>query len=76
MDYTRCYEATYDLALDRAAVNGEVAEVSKQFLRTVLALNKPEEFRCVVDELRISNIQVRQNIKGEADVQSSTSCLQ
>ena len=43
MEYTRCYEATYDLALDRAAVNGEVAEVSEQLLRAVLALYELEK---------------------------------
>ena len=52
MEYTRCYEATYDLALDRAAVNGEVAEVSEQLLCTVLALNELEKLRRIIDELR------------------------
>ena len=39
------------MALDRAAVDGEVAEVSEQLLRAVLALDELEEVGRVVDEL-------------------------
>ena len=51
MENTHCYEATYDLALDRAAVDGKVAEVSEQLLRAVLALNELEKVGRVVDKL-------------------------
>ena len=51
MDDTHYYGATYDLALDRAAVDSEVAEVSEQLLRAVLALDELEEVGRVVDEL-------------------------
>lgn len=39
------------LSFDRAAVDSEVSEVSKEFLGTVLTLNEFEEFRGVIDEL-------------------------
>lgn len=39
-----------DLALDAAAVDGNVAKVSQQLLGTVLAANEVEELRSVVDE--------------------------
>lgn len=39
------------LPCDRGAVHGEVAEVGKQLLRAVLALDEPEELGGIVDEL-------------------------
>jgi len=42
----------YLLTFDGAAVDGQVSEVSKEFLGTVLALNKFEEIGGVVNELK------------------------
>jgi len=41
----------YHLTFDRASIDGEVSEVGKNFLRTVLALYQFEEIRSIVDEL-------------------------
>jgi len=41
----------YALALDRAAVNGDVSKVCKELLSAVLCLYKLEQLRRVVDEL-------------------------
>jgi hypothetical protein len=41
----------YNLAFDRATVDGEITEVRKQFLGPVLALYQFEELGGIVDEL-------------------------
>ena len=41
----------YGLALNRAAVNGDVSEVRKELLGAVLRLHKLEQLRCVIDKL-------------------------
>ena len=42
---------THHLTLDRAAIDGKVAKVSEKLLSAVLALNKLEQLRCVINEL-------------------------
>jgi hypothetical protein len=43
---------TYALAFDGAAVDGNISEVCKEFLGTVLRLNQLEQLGRIVDELR------------------------
>jgi len=52
---TSCYKKSigecYGLALDGAAINGDISEVCEELLSTVLRLHKFEQLRCIVDEL-------------------------
>jgi len=56
---------THLLALDGAAIDGQVSKVSKEFLGTVLALDEFEEVRCIVNELENSSDYLEINLRGE-----------
>lgn len=49
--YTKREKENYGLALDRAAVNGDISKVCKKLLGAVLRLYKLEQLLSVVDEL-------------------------
>jgi hypothetical protein len=42
----------YGLALDGAAIDGDISEVRKELLSAVLRLHKFEQVGCIVDEQR------------------------
>jgi hypothetical protein len=44
-------EESYGLALDGAAVDGDISEICEEFLSAVLRLHKLEQLRRIVDEL-------------------------
>jgi len=44
-------EESYGLALDGAAVDGDISEICKDFLSAVLRLHKLEQLGRIVDEL-------------------------
>ncbi len=44
-------EESYGLALDGAAIDGEVSEICKELLGTILRLHKLEQLGRIVDEL-------------------------
>jgi hypothetical protein len=66
-----------DLTLDAAAIDGNVTEVGKQLLGTVLAANKVEKLRGIVDESSpassINKGRMGEERSQERDVGSDTS---